>query len=322
VSDPIGATFDQIYNGRFQYLIWNDQFYKDPKVPACSGDSCGGPWGHSKGVLAWNEDGEGLVLQVTTPSWPGSGSKQFERERGNTLGCISRPNNVQNAQHFFALKLTKNDLAIILRALANASVVTDIDDLQLVNNGGPAEIKALVQELGKKSESTKVMNEQLSTGITLVSKPSALNVPPWQMLSSVLGTVDLRTATWWASPQIPTTIGSKKIGCWDPSLTAKSGAVKIATTGRWDGKRIGLIGGQNHAKIGVSISDNHSFAIFSDLNQQGRLTGNCKSSQNGRGGLFYVLNDKSLFDDMTKLLDGKTAATTLPKKKAKAKAKR
>ena len=25
-SDPIGATFDQVYNGNFNYVIWNDQF--------------------------------------------------------------------------------------------------------------------------------------------------------------------------------------------------------------------------------------------------------------------------------------------------------
>jgi len=44
----------------------------------------------------------------------------------------------------------------------------------------------------------------------------------------------------------------------------------------------------NHAKIGVSISGNHNYAIFGDMNQQGSLSTNCKSSQNGRGGLFYV----------------------------------
>jgi len=30
-------------------------------------------------------------------------SKEFERKAGNTLGCIKKPNNIQNAQHFFAL---------------------------------------------------------------------------------------------------------------------------------------------------------------------------------------------------------------------------
>src|SRR5258708_2635008 len=74
-TDPVGTTFDQIYSGKFHYLVWNDQFYREPNVHACSANSCGGPWGHSKGVLAWNDEGEGVVVQVTTPSWPGVASK-------------------------------------------------------------------------------------------------------------------------------------------------------------------------------------------------------------------------------------------------------
>jgi putative transposase len=97
--------------------------------------SCGGSWGHSKGVLAWNDDGEGLVIQVTRPSWPGVGSKRFDRKAGNSLGCIKKPNNIQNAQHFFALKLSKEDLPKVLDALANSSVVTDVQKLELVNIG-------------------------------------------------------------------------------------------------------------------------------------------------------------------------------------------
>src|SRR5882724_12039891 len=26
VEDPIGATFEQVYNGSFYYVLWNDQF--------------------------------------------------------------------------------------------------------------------------------------------------------------------------------------------------------------------------------------------------------------------------------------------------------
>src|SRR5882757_6164118 len=33
-TDPIGATFEQVYNGSFHYVIWNDQFYRDPKISA------------------------------------------------------------------------------------------------------------------------------------------------------------------------------------------------------------------------------------------------------------------------------------------------
>ena len=31
-TDPLGATFAQVYNGNFYYVLWNDQFYDDPKI--------------------------------------------------------------------------------------------------------------------------------------------------------------------------------------------------------------------------------------------------------------------------------------------------
>jgi hypothetical protein len=314
-TDPVAATFKQIYSGKFNYLVWNDQFYKDPKIRACNSDSCGGRWGHSKGVLAWNESGEGVIIQVTTPSWPGVASGKFDRKSGNTLGCIKRPNNVQNAQHFFALKLSPQDLLDVLDALVNSSVVTDIQKLELVSVGGSSkEVRDRIEKLGHKSDSTEFHQYRLSSKVLLISKPSKLHVPPWQMLSSVLGSVDLKAATWWASPQIPTTNGTKKIGCWDETLENEPGAVEIATTGKWDGKEIGLKGGQNHAKIGVSTSGSRHLSVFGDLNQQGSLSGSCSSSQNGRGGMFYVLDNEALFDDMTKLLDGEVAPSVVKKK--------
>ena len=313
-TDPVATTFAQIFSGKFRYLVWNDQFYQEPKVHACSANSCGGSWGHSKGVLAWNEDGEGLVIQVTTPSWPGVATRKFDRKAGNTLGCIKKPNNIQNAQHFFALKLNQQDLLDVLDALENASVVTDVSKLELVSiTGSSKDIRDRVMQLGQKSDSTEVKEFKLSSGVRLISKPSGLHVPPWQMLSSKLDAVDLKAATWWSSPQIPTTNGTRKIACWDDSLP-DPGGVEIAVTGKWDGEDIGLIGGQNHAKIGVSTSGKKPLAIFADLNQQGALKGNCASSQNGRGGLFYVLENEALFDDMTRLLAGKVAPTVLKKK--------
>ncbi len=58
LSDPLGATFAQIYFGNYYYVLWNDQFYGKPIATK------GGPWGHSKGAIAWNDKGEGMVLQV------------------------------------------------------------------------------------------------------------------------------------------------------------------------------------------------------------------------------------------------------------------
>jgi hypothetical protein len=325
-SDPVAVTFKQIYQGKFRYLVWNDQFYGEPKIKSCSSKgNCQGPWGHSKGILAWNADGDGVVVQVTTPAWPGFASRKFQREAGNTLGCIKKPNNIQNAQHFFALKLSKKGVVNVIEALKNASVVTDLEQLEIVDSrGGPKEIADALDGLGTRSDSEEVKEFKLpggptlKDGVTLISKPSALHVPPWQMLSAKLGGVDLKAATWWASPQIPTTTSTRRIGCWDDSLE-KPGAVEIAITGTWDKETIGLVGGQNHAKIGVSLSGDKSLSIFADLNQQGALNDNCKSSQNGRGGLFYVVDNDDLFNDLTKLLDGKIASTRTPTKKISAK---
>ena len=88
VSDPLGATFDQVDNSSYNYLIWNDQFYDDPKIQDCD-RSCSGPWGHSKGMLAWNDEGEGFVLQVTTPSWPAAGSKDHQRQTDGNVAVSS-----------------------------------------------------------------------------------------------------------------------------------------------------------------------------------------------------------------------------------------
>jgi hypothetical protein len=66
----------------------------------------------------------------------------------------------------------------------------------------------------------------------------------------------------------------------------------------------------NHAKVGVSTGGPHTYAIFGDMNQQGSLSGpNCKSSQNGRGGLFYAINDTPLASSVAALLKGRHAPT-------------
>ena len=131
------------------------------------------------------------------------------------------------------------------------------------------------------------------------------------MVSSMLGGDDLRTATWWAKPQIPTTAPGASIPCWSSTL-ALPGRVEIATSGQWDGVKFGLKGGLgtdfNHAKIGVTASGSNDYVIFGDLNQQGALAGDCSSSQNGRGGLFYVVpKNPVLHKSVARLLEGGTA---------------
>lgn len=317
LTDPLGATFAQVYNNPgYFYVVWNDQFYNNPI------ESQGAPWGHSKGMVAWNEDGEGFVLQVSTPSWPASASRLHPRKNdGNTLGCI-KDDDIEVSQHFFCVKLNKEDLAIVLKALDNSSVVTGDTHPEIVNNGGPADIQALVKELGKESQSKTCTVAKLSTGIQLISKPSLLGVPPWQLISSKLDSLPLRVASWWANPFIYSTDEHTEIPCW-PEGEKKPGPVSIATSGEWNGKKIGLTGGEgedhNHAKIGISTEASKPLCIFGDMNQQGALAPNyaykgqlCSSSQNGRGGTFYVLENEELFKSLTALLKGDTAPTSGP----------
>ncbi len=317
LKDPLGATFGQVYNTPgYYYVLWNDQFYNNPI------ESKGEPMGHSKGMVAWNEDGEGMVLQVSTPSWPASGSKAHPRQNdGNTLGCI-KDDDIEVSQHFFALKLTKDDLVIILKALINSSVVTSDAHPEIVQNGGPADVQALVKELGKESASTTCTVDKLSTGVQLISKPSRMAVPPWQLVSSKLGGIPLRVASWWDEPFIYTTTKDTPLACW-PKDEQLPGAVAIATSGTWNGVSIGLKGGDepegNHAKVGVSEDSSRHLSIFGDMNQQGALGPDyaykgqtCSSSQNGRGGTFYVVDNESLFHSVTALLKGDTAPTTGP----------
>jgi len=314
-ADPIGATFDQIYNGNFNYVVWNDQFYDAPKIAGCTKE-CGSPWGHSKGVLAWNDAGEGVVMQVTTPSWPAAGNASHPRQGdGNTLGCVA-DDDVEVSQGFFAAKLTKDDLVIVLQALANGSVVTDTSNPQLARNGGPSDILALVAGLGRKSNNTTAVQATLSSGIVVISKPSSLHVPPWQMVSALLGGVPLKAATWWAAPKIPSTSDPSQISCWSPTLPAP-GPVQIALSGQFGGKTFGFQGKPdpdgNHAKLGVSTGGDHPYSIFGDMNQQGAASGaNCGSSQNGRGGTFYVVENQALHDSIASLLSGDVASGPVP----------
>jgi Deoxyribonuclease II len=312
LQDPVGATFAQIYeHPGYSYVLWNDQFYNNP-LP-----NLDAPWGHSKGLVAWNEQGEGLVLQVSTPSWPAAGSSQHPRQNdGNTLGFI-HDDDIEVSQHFFAVKLTPADLAVVLAGLANASVGTSLAQPSLVQNGGPAHLQALVKKLGTQTTGHACTLTTLSTGIQFLAKPSGLQAPPWQLVSAKLGGLPLRVASWWQDPQIYSTPAGEVPLCWATGL-GTPGPVDIATNGNWQGIVIGLQGGDgpnfNHAKIGVSTDPAKPICIFGDLNQQGALTPNyshpgqtCDSSQNGRGGTFYVINHPLLYASVAQLLQGASA---------------
>src|SRR5262249_31236934 len=209
-------------------------------------------------------------------------------------------NNVWVSQHFFALRLNKSDVIAVLRALQRASVVTKSDSAlgsqsQIVRNRGPDDIQELVSELGQLSVDTSVLNLTLSSGVQIISKPPNLRVPPWQMVSAILGGAQLTVATWLTGPHQIDDTKPGRPGCWDQTL-GTPGAVTNADTGTWLKKVFGLPGGpspdRNHEKIGVSTPA--KYAIFGDLNQEGTLSEPCNVSQNTRGGIFFVVESETL----------------------------
>lgn len=314
-DDAVSKTFAQVYHGTAaNYVIWNDQFYGDPQPkvsPRCSSTECAAPWGHSKGVLAWGEDGTGFVMQVSTPDWPGNGDSSKTRSQGNTLGC-TKDNNAKVAQHFFAVRLASAaDTAAVLQALQTASSVTDPSNSELVKlTKGPKNLATLANSLGQLSGAVAPFDGQISTAnVRLIAKPHALNLPPWHMVSAMSG-VGLRTATWWATPKLLSTKAGTP-GCWDSSLP-EAKEVQVALTGAWDGNALSFKGvtatSGNHAKIAHSLEGTTS--VFGDMNMQGSYSasdGACSSSQNGRGGLFFLLDDQVMHDALKSLLSGTTS---------------
>jgi Deoxyribonuclease II len=329
-NDPVGATFDEVYNGNLSYVVWNDQFYRQPLL-ACEGtdpttNDCSAPWAHSKGLIAWDTDGNGFVMQVTTPSWPAAGSNQHSRTKdGNSLGCVN-DDDVELSQDFFALKLNKADLLVVLQALYEEGAVTDKGNLQIVRTGGPQEVLDAVSKLGNPNATATYTSAKLSSGVTLIAKAGGLGVPPWQLVSGLLGGAPLLVANFWQDQVIHSTTADTPVSCWPPPAEglSKPGPVVIAETGNWGGTKIGLTGmppkpgangkslGANHAKIAVSGAGGSSLTIFGDMNQDGILSGNpppskaCFVSQNARGGLFFVVDNVALHDSVVKLLTGDT----------------
>ena len=101
----------------------------------------------------------------------------------------------------------------------------------------------------------------------------------------------------------------------EASRLKKPGAVAIAKTGTWDEQEINLTAPSNHAKIGTAVAGGKNYAIFGDMNQQGALAPpGCDKSQNGRGGLFFAVQDNKLFESVKELIAGETASTKAPSK--------
>ena len=159
-------------------------------------------------------------------------------------------------------------------------MATDPSNNQLVKlSSGPADLASLAKQLGVVQQVAEPFLATLSvktarSQIRLLGKPSGLHVPPWHMVSSLLGGQPLRTATWWDRPEINSTRAGFVPGCWSSHFKSAPGEVQVALTGEWNGEKFSLRGNpsskSNHAKLGVSLSGT-KLAVLGDMNEQGSL---------------------------------------------------
>ncbi len=57
-----------------------------------------------------------------------------------------------------------------------------------------------------------------------------------------------------------------------------------------------------HRRIGVSTSGIRPYAIFGDMNQEGAFSGAGAAEQNGRGRVFFIIENKTPHDNVQSLI--------------------
>lgn len=112
-ADPVGATFDQIYNDQLKYVVWNDQFYDDLLIQGCTA-FCASPWCTRRVLWLGTTPVTALSCRIQPPHG-GLRQQTLSLETdGNTLGCV-KDIDVEANQHFFGLAFPARYRAIAYR---------------------------------------------------------------------------------------------------------------------------------------------------------------------------------------------------------------
>ena len=199
------------------------------------------------------------------------------------------------SQHFFALKLNKADVVTVLAGAAERERRHRSGKPQIVQRrpGGRSQWSRSRRAISK--ERRRSHQERASRGRDPdleavrpgMSRPGRWFRRCWAMPGE-------RSATWWMKPWIYHQMARRGSMLGRATLGPKPGPVAIAGTGA------GMSRDQphrplNHAKFGTTTSADKRFSILGDLNQQGAIAPpGCDKSQNGRGGLFFVVRGQAV----------------------------
>ena len=315
-----------------------DQISCDSRALPHFNNGCGSPWGHSKGAFAFEEGSLGFFLQGTTPNWP----DPSQGDTFAPLGCQLDNNvylsqsflGVTLASDDFttiAPVLEKARLcssgSLSCRNGSSGHMVdfnctseaTRGEDWSILNTAFAA-----TSTMDMPSEGLNITAPGGST-LRLFSHSAAYENPPWLLVANDLG-VDLGVASWWDFNYGQATLCSgddysnatenyclinNELGL---ALNTQGGAAQsvenaIAASFMVGGAdRAWALWGEfsgiaSHAKFGVAGDQTSHWVVSGDQNSQGfDCSSACNGSQQGRGGLFFAVQDEALHESLYDLL--------------------
>ncbi len=126
---------------------------------------------------------------------------------------------------------------------------------------------------------------------------------PWSYVTAKLN-AGLRVLSWYSHPYTPPLCQGDTSGaasCAYPgfnTIQIVNGLQLPDGSYSWCGHGAASNSG-NHAKIGIGINSN--WVVFGDMNMQGTINSYCDSSQMGRGGGFYAIQNQTLWNGFNKV---------------------
>ena len=327
-NDALSNTLNQIWDGSSgsspYFQIWNDQFNVGMHSPDKS-QGCEAPGAHSKGALAYDDDGNGWYLSATTPAFPDISTTPPE----NALGCQS-DNNLKLAQQFFCFSLGSSDfqkLASTMNVCRFCARCDPASSCQNLDSSDLGTTLATAFDYDNNKGSSDCLYANISTfgvdgatplAITAVMKGNQALVSPWSLVATVLQT-DLSVVSFWlASPLLPTICAGDiwSDNCLRASINGSTLALNDYSVENImkltaSGVSFNATEGQNHMKWGVGTphdGSSSSWVIFGSMNQQGSAGDNaCDSgcapgAQNGRGGDFFAFANATLWKSLTQMV--------------------
>ncbi|CAD8136668.1 unnamed protein product [Paramecium pentaurelia] len=249
-TSALQVTMEQVHfkDTNTMNVIWNDQPFDKDYYPDMA---------HSKGVLSASLNGQGFIINHSTPKFPIMDSNYDEI----ILGMPS--NSYTNAQHFMCFSVTTSEIERIAQQLIIAEVIT-------VRANSPSDFKTKYPNLYSLKDTTR--KSQQSSGSLTVQTRQGLSL-------QVISTNQHNQVDFYASIVAPKLKVGLVVQTWgsgglQPPDCTSSYQTFSNLSRLQNGYKFSYT--KDHSKFGISLNSNIPYVCMSDINRQ--------VSQNKRGG--------------------------------------